>query len=207
MSKKGLSAEEKRTKMLELLHETKEFYKLVELEKLAPKSKGITAMSVKEVLTDLLNDNLVRFEKVGISSYYWSFPSEAGAALSNKKAALDKTLETLRADRDREQAAVQVELAAREETDERKELLEQYATAKENLRQLELESAKYVACDPILFEKKKQLVEDMKALALAWTDNVSTALCYFRDTHGADARDQLKESLGISDDFEDLVFP
>lgn len=40
-SKRGLSAAEKRTKMLELLHETKDFYQLKELEKLAPKAKGI----------------------------------------------------------------------------------------------------------------------------------------------------------------------
>ncbi|GAA6055309.1 hypothetical protein NBRC10513_008217 [Rhodotorula toruloides] len=43
--------------MLDLFRETKEFYKLQELEKLAPKTKGITSMSVKEVLQSLVDDS------------------------------------------------------------------------------------------------------------------------------------------------------
>ena len=43
MGKKGLSLEEKRKKMLEILYETKDFYLLKELEKIAPKKKGIIA--------------------------------------------------------------------------------------------------------------------------------------------------------------------
>ena len=39
---------------------------LVDLEKLATKAKGITAMSVKDVLQELVNDNLVKFDKIGI---------------------------------------------------------------------------------------------------------------------------------------------
>ncbi|BGP07233.1 Meiotic nuclear division protein 1 [Rhodotorula toruloides] len=60
MSKKGLSLEEKRSRMLDLFRETKEFYKLQELEKLAPKTKGITSMSVKEVLQSLVDDSAER---------------------------------------------------------------------------------------------------------------------------------------------------
>lgn len=40
-SKRGLSAQDKKTKMLELLHETRDFFQLKDLEKIAPKSKGI----------------------------------------------------------------------------------------------------------------------------------------------------------------------
>ncbi|XP_006885459.1 PREDICTED: meiotic nuclear division protein 1 homolog [Elephantulus edwardii] len=48
--KKGLSAEEKRTRMMEIFFETKDVFQLKDMEKIAPKEKGITAMSVKEVL-------------------------------------------------------------------------------------------------------------------------------------------------------------
>jgi len=41
MAPRGLSAEEKRVKLLEIFHETKDFYQLKELEKLGPKMKGI----------------------------------------------------------------------------------------------------------------------------------------------------------------------
>ena len=41
MSKKrGLSLEEKRSRMLDLFHEKKDFFLLKELEKLGPKEKG-----------------------------------------------------------------------------------------------------------------------------------------------------------------------
>lgn len=45
-----------------------------ELEKIAPKEKGITAQSVKEVIQALVDDHLVDSEKIGTSIYFWSFP-------------------------------------------------------------------------------------------------------------------------------------
>ena len=65
MGKKGLSLEEKRKKMLEILYETKDFFLLKELEKIAPKQKGIIAQSVKDVLQSLVDDNLVDTDKIG----------------------------------------------------------------------------------------------------------------------------------------------
>jgi len=44
---------------------------------MAPKKKGIVTQSVKEVLQSLVDDNLVSFEKIGTSNYFWSFPSTA----------------------------------------------------------------------------------------------------------------------------------
>lgn len=45
-----------------------------ELEKIAPKEKGITMQSVKEVVQNLVDDHLVDSEKIGTSIYFWSFP-------------------------------------------------------------------------------------------------------------------------------------
>ena len=73
-NKKGLSLEEKRKKMMEIFYETKDVYLLKDLEKIAPKSKGITPMSVKEVVTSLVDDGLVDSEKIGTSIYFWAFP-------------------------------------------------------------------------------------------------------------------------------------
>ena len=78
MSKrKGLSFEEKRTRMLSLFHETTDFFTLKELEKVASKQKGIVSQSVKEVVDSLTSDNLVQVDKIGTSNYFWSFPSTA----------------------------------------------------------------------------------------------------------------------------------
>lgn len=47
---------------------------LQELEKIAPKEKGIIAQSVKEVVQCLVDDGLVDTDKIGTSIYFWAFP-------------------------------------------------------------------------------------------------------------------------------------
>lgn len=54
-NKKGLSLEEKRQKTMEYFYETKDVFLMKDLEKILPKSKGITSMSVKEVVTSLVS--------------------------------------------------------------------------------------------------------------------------------------------------------
>merc|ERR1719476_547080 len=83
-NKKGLSLEEKRKKMMEIFYETKDVFLLKDLEKIAPKSKGITPMSVKDVVTSLVDDGLVDSEKIGTSIYFWAFPSKASQARRSK---------------------------------------------------------------------------------------------------------------------------
>ncbi|EKM54279.1 uncharacterized protein PHACADRAFT_146090 [Phanerochaete carnosa HHB-10118-sp] len=83
MAPRGLSAEEKRVRLLEIFHETKDFFQLKELEKLGPKMKGIVSQSVKEVLQSLVDDGLVQADKIGSSNFFWSFPSQRGAMVSS----------------------------------------------------------------------------------------------------------------------------
>ena len=87
-NKKGLSLDEKRKKMMEIFYESKDVFLLKDLEKIAPKLKGITPMSVKDVVTSLVDDGMVDTflqlllltfiqvdsEKIGTSIYFWAFP-------------------------------------------------------------------------------------------------------------------------------------
>ena len=66
MSKKrGLSADEKRIKMMEFFYENEDFFQLKDLEKRCPKEKGIVSQSVKDILNQLVSDNLVDTDKIG----------------------------------------------------------------------------------------------------------------------------------------------
>lgn len=47
--RKGLSHEEKRSKMLELFYEKNDFFMLKELEKMAPKEKGVISQVTVDV--------------------------------------------------------------------------------------------------------------------------------------------------------------
>ena len=62
--------------MLEIFHERKSFFQLKEIEKISPKEKRITPMSVRKVLQSLVDDNLVDQERIGTSNYFWSYPSK-----------------------------------------------------------------------------------------------------------------------------------
>lgn len=58
MTKKGLSLEQKREKILQIFLESDNVYQLKEIEKEGPK-RGVTAQSIKEVVQSLVDDNLV----------------------------------------------------------------------------------------------------------------------------------------------------
>ena len=46
------------------------------------KEKGITSMSVKEIVTSLVDDSMVDTEKIGTCVYFWAFPSKASQNVS-----------------------------------------------------------------------------------------------------------------------------
>jgi Mnd1 HTH domain/Leucine zipper with capping helix domain len=116
MTKKGLSLEQKRERVLEFFHETDGVFQLKEVEKEAVK-RGVTAQSVKEVVQSLVDDNLVNQvrlswrltaqlcgtlganaelvaqEKIGISNFLWAFAGKASTKLQNEEAALNTKLE------------------------------------------------------------------------------------------------------------------
>lgn len=41
------------------------------------KEKGFRADTVKDIIDGLVNDGLIKMDKIGCSNYFWSFPSEA----------------------------------------------------------------------------------------------------------------------------------
>ncbi len=123
MSKKrGVSAEEKRARMLDLFYQKKDFFLLKELERMAPKEKGIVAQSVKDVLQALVDDGMVDTDKIGTSVYFWAFPSKAAASrkrrMEDAEGAEMAAQKRLRVAQDRAKEVKK----GREDTQERKEV-------------------------------------------------------------------------------------
>lgn len=67
MSKRGVSAADKRTNIQTYLHMTKTFYLQRELEKVSSKELKMKPEVMVEVLEQLVEDGLVRKEKIGRS--------------------------------------------------------------------------------------------------------------------------------------------
>ena len=74
-NRKGLSLEEKRTRLLDVYYAKKCVLNLKEVEKFGAK-KGIVLQSVKDVNQSLVDDNLVETDRIGIGCYWWALPSK-----------------------------------------------------------------------------------------------------------------------------------
>ncbi|GLH09149.1 hypothetical protein R5R35_008187 [Gryllus longicercus] len=173
MSKrKGVSAEEKRIRMLQIFHEKQEFFQLKELEKIAPKEKGIIAQSVKDVVQSLVDEGLVDTDKIGTSVYYWAYPSKAQ---NTKKRKLDDTASSLEEKTKKLQKVkedVKNNQALREDTPQRKKLLEDLARLKAEEAKLQQDIQVYKDNDPEVLEKMKTEIQVAKDAANRWTDNI-----------------------------------
>ncbi|KAF7321465.1 Meiotic nuclear division protein 1 [Mycena kentingensis (nom. inval.)] len=199
---KGLSVEEKRTRLLELFHETRDFYQLKELEKLAPKSKGIVSQSVKEILQGLVDDGLVQTDKIGACNIFWSFPSQHGALLQHQLKEQNEVKTEYAKQQQELDEHVNTEKENRVETETRKAKLEQLASLKKQHVALENELQAWSACDPVQLDAKRRAGVLAKEAAERWTENFSSLFrnCTDRGMDGT----QLRAMLELEDTFEDL---
>ncbi|XP_029465854.1 meiotic nuclear division protein 1 homolog isoform X3 [Rhinatrema bivittatum] len=174
--KKGLSVEEKRTRMMEIFFETKDVFQLKDLEKIAPKEKGITSMSVKEILQSLVDDAMVDSERIGTSNYFWAFPSKALHARKRKLEALEMQ---------EERATLAKELAAHQQRKEK----------------LKAEVEKYKECDPDVVEEIRQANIVAKEAANRWTDNIFAVKSWAKRKFGFE-ENKIDKHFGIPENFD-----
>ncbi|TFK20963.1 meiotic nuclear division protein 1 [Coprinopsis marcescibilis] len=203
MAPKGVSAEEKRVRLLEIFHESKDFYQLKELEKLGPKLKGIVSQSVKEVLQGLVDDGLVQADKIGSSNFFWSFPSQQGSAMQAKLQRAKETNETLKTQKQELQTTITAERSERPVSEERTELLAKLTSLKKQHLVLQEELAAYGNSDPVKVEQTKRAVFLAKEAAMRWTDNYCVVLSHFTRETGVDP-DDVRKYLEIGEDYEDI---
>ncbi|KAI5120649.1 hypothetical protein M0805_007986 [Coniferiporia weirii] len=203
MPPRGLSAEEKRVRLVEIFHETKDFFQLKELEKLGPKMKGIVSQSVKEVLQSLVDDGLVQADKIGSSNFFWSFPSQHGSFMTSRLTTAKEKRSDLQKQLQEIQANIESEKSARLDTAERSKALAEFSSARTQLAELEEELSQYGSCDPVKIEAKRRAVSLAHEAATRWTDNLSLLMFYFERERGVSSAD-IRQYLEIGEDFEDI---
>ncbi|XP_064508346.1 meiotic nuclear division protein 1 homolog isoform X5 [Pseudopipra pipra] len=174
--KKGLSFEEKRARMMEIFFETKDVFQLKDIEKIAPKEKGITSMSVKEILQSLVDDGMVDTDRIGTSNYFWAFPSKALHARKRKLEELES----------------QAERAA---------LMEELAALRQKKEQLKAEIDKYRECDPDVVEEMRQTNKVAKEAANRWTDNIFSIKSWAKRKFGFE-ESRIDKGFGIPEDLD-----
>ncbi|XP_054879084.1 meiotic nuclear division protein 1 homolog isoform X2 [Poeciliopsis prolifica] len=167
--KKGLSLEEKRTRMMEIFFESKDVFQLKDIEKIAPKSKGIAPMTVKEVLQSLVDDNMVDCERIGTSNYYWAFPSKALHARKQKLEELQKQASDAKQRKVSVEKTVEKAKVGREGTKERSSLLKQLQSLREERMKLQAELEKYRECDPDVIKAMRKSNVVAREAVSRWT--------------------------------------
>ncbi|KIY62139.1 meiotic nuclear division protein 1, partial [Cylindrobasidium torrendii FP15055 ss-10] len=195
---RGLSAEEKRIKLLEIFHET-----LKELEKLGPKMKGIVSQSVKEVLQSLVDDGLVQGDKIGSSNFFWSFPSQQGALVQTRLKMAQEQRDASKVQLADIRAQIVVEKEKRKDSAERSAALEQLTRLKKEVVKLDAELSAYGACDPKKLEETRRGIMLAKEAAIRWTDNYSIAMSWFVPRIDTDAS-EVRKFLNVEEEYEDI---
>lgn len=170
--KKGLSVEEKRSRMMDFFFEKKDFFQLKELERQCQKEKGITSMSVKEILQSLVDDGMVDTEKIGTSVYFWAFPSKASQNRKAKIAELEAKVADVKEKVAVVEEAVAKETKGKEASDERDEIMGKLGELESEKKRLTDEVSKYKDCDPEVVEQMRQQSEQARLDANRWTDNL-----------------------------------
>ncbi|XP_041950140.1 meiotic nuclear division protein 1 homolog isoform X1 [Alosa sapidissima] len=199
--KKGLSLEEKRSRMMEIFFETKDVFQLKDIEKIAPKQKGITPMSVKDVLQSLVDDNMVDCERVGTSNYYWAFPSKAVNVRKRRIGELEKQHDEGKLKKIALQHAVDKAKVGRQDTEERAALHQELKDLREQKAQLKAELEKYRECDPEVVEQMRKENITAKEAVSRWTDNVF-AIKSWAKRKFAFEDSRIDKAFGIPEDFD-----
>ncbi|XP_075565597.1 meiotic nuclear division protein 1 homolog [Pelecanus crispus] len=212
--KKGLSFEEKRVRMMEIFFETKDVFQLKDIEKIAPKEKGITSMSVKEILQSLVDDGMVDTDRIGTSNYFWAFPSKALHARKRKLEELESQFAESSQKKEALQNSIEKSKIGREDTAERAALIEELASLRQKKEQLKAEIDKYRECDPDVVEEmhnktrrdcmekgQGQTNKIAKEAANRWTDNIFSIKSWAKRKFGFE-ESRIDKSFGIPEDLD-----
>ncbi|KPI99826.1 PREDICTED: meiotic nuclear division protein 1 homolog [Papilio xuthus] len=202
MSKKrGLSADEKRTRMLEIFHQSKDFFQLKELEKIAPKEKGITMQSVKEVIQSLVDDHLVDSEKIGTSIYFWSFPSKAKNAKKRKLNDVQNELNECVKKLKKTEDSITSESVGRVVNEEREKILATLEQVTKTEVELKKELQKYRDCDPEYIAALTAEIEELKSATNRWTENIYILKSYIKNTFQME-NEVIEQNFNIPQDLD-----
>ncbi|TGZ53723.1 hypothetical protein DBV15_06458 [Temnothorax longispinosus] len=202
MSKrKGVSLDEKRMRMLQIFYDKKEFFTLKELEKIAPKEKNIVVQAVKDVLQGLVDDGLVRSEKIGTSIYFWRFPGENITATERRIAETNKKLVETEFKVEKLRKEIQKEKELKNDTEEKRKLLEEVEQLRKEEQEIKKQIAKFSDVDPEVITEMDEKAQKYKDVTNIWTDNVFAIQSWCKNKFSVSEQD-LNKMFNIPEDLD-----
>mmetsp|Transcript_30768 Transcript_30768/g.40650 ORF Transcript_30768/g.40650 Transcript_30768/m.40650 type:complete len:207 (+) Transcript_30768:38-658(+) len=170
--KKGVSFEEKRSRILNIYHTKKEVLNLKELEKLGVK-EGVVYQSIKDVNQSLVDDNLVDNDKIGSANFFWSFPSKVfitkKSLVESLEQKIDETEEKIAQHKRKVEELIN---EGREDTEERRVKLARLRSEEERSVELDGQLESLKENDPKELERIANEADQCKEAVNRWTDNI-----------------------------------
>lgn len=144
-------------------------------------------MHIKDALQSLVDDSLIRVEKIGSGNWYWSFVGDERKRLQGttkvlveERDCLRKVIEGLKMTLDVEKARVRNEGGRTGEEVGR--LVEEAAKLRRDKEALEIELESYRDGDPMEVERRRKLVEEAKVKVNRNTGERLVLVDLFRDS-------------------------
>ena len=164
--------EEKQNALLDLITESNHVWCLKDLEKDGSKKKGINAMTIKDVVKELVDNDRVITDKIGQSTYFWCFKSEA---LNQRRVRAEK-LRTEQSELQETLRQLEEEIASlepgREDSEERQSVEREVAELQKGLDEVEEGIRKYDKMNPEKIAEKRRIATVARDAANRWTDGI-----------------------------------
>ena len=149
-------------------------------------------MAVKEHLQTLINDDMIKVEKIGSGNWYWVFGSEEKRRRVQELACLNEELEKSRRACEVLESQVNSKREAQGDGDEqeRVKLMEDKEVLNRQVTTLETELEGYKDSDPGVIKTMQEETKSAKEKAERWTDNIDVVQGWLLDKMGGD-REQM----------------
>ena len=202
MGRKGMSAEEKRVKLLDMFHSSeKGVFTMVEVEKEGPKT-GVVRSAVLDVTQLLIDDGQIEQEKIGSTNYCWSFPAKQAQLLATQTSQLAEHITAEKRSLGETQFKLREARDTRVECEERSKRLKRMYDLKLEINTLEEQLEVLKENDPVEIAKQQASTEMCLQAANRWLAFISemqsdgaTFFCFITLTSSFDHKSQDRQHI------------
>ncbi|ORD96779.1 MND1 [Hepatospora eriocheir] len=200
---KRVSKDEKFTKIIAFFTETSEVYTIKELERKLSKHCNISSMAVKDIIQELVDESLIKCEKVGQSNYYWRFKYDKEHYYCTEIEKLDISITNFKEENKKLEKIVSDLEITNECTDKRNKLLNEYEDLKVKFERIEDIKENLKRYSKEEYKKMEKETEDSKNKINIHTDNIFTLQNFVCQKFNMERKD-FNLNFGLEEDFDYL---
>ena len=161
----------------------------------------VVTQAVKDVVQGLVDDKLIDTDRIGASTYFWSFPSESVTNKRSKLQTIESSIAIYEADISELKAKFQALKQERQESEDRTAKLEEVQLLRSQLASLTDRIERYAFIDPERVDAQKREFSDLLIHANAWTDNIFQLRSYCRNVFLMEEND-FNANFGVPADMD-----